>query len=162
VFAGTCEANNPGVWDGDYFQTTPGSDSHAQLDPGGSETVEVIVPTLNLTVQRSSDSFTRVHVTVDQRDSAYDCSDEIYDSGSVSFTAKTSHLLSIPLPFGRYRICASVYRDVSGSSNDWRRLTSSGSTSPSDPDLTTPADKSITAVVAASGSSNGASSGECS
>lgn len=139
VFAGTCEANNPALWDSDYFETS--GRGFVVLDPGDLlKTVNVVVPELTVTVTRSTGSgggnatFTQARIYVEQMDSSYDCGGVVYNSGEVAppagFASPYEQTFTVPLPFGRYRVCAAT-RTSSG--NSWRGRMSStigGSTHP--------------------------------
>ena len=53
VYAGDCEANNPGLWDSNYFG--PGVPGYIVLDPGDfEESVNVRMPSLRVQVRRPS------------------------------------------------------------------------------------------------------------
>lgn len=134
VFAGSCEENNPGTA---YFQT-PGS-GYVMLDPGDAlEPVTVTMPVLRVAVTRSG-SPVDAQVTVTQRDGS-DCSALVYDTDAHGDPADAGTpggdpdsiggdgVVDIPLPFGRYRVCA-AFNHAGGT---WRRRVTSSST---DPDL---------------------------
>lgn len=123
VFAGTCEANNPAVWDSDYFETS--GYGFVLLDPGDLlKTVQVVVPQLTLTVQRTGSNIDGAQIYAKQVDTTYDCDSVVYNSGVVTFAAVASKEFQIPLPFGRYQLCVATRH----SGSTWRhRLTNSSS-----------------------------------
>lgn len=134
VFAGACEANNPAIWDSDYFATS--GYGFVPLDPGDLlANVNVLVPELEVTVTRSTNpsTFTMARIYVEQRDSEYDCDAVIYNSGEVSTGTVDEHTLTVPLPFGSYRICAATK-----SGGSWRRRVSSTIGGASNPNLGNP------------------------
>jgi type II secretory pathway pseudopilin PulG len=110
VYAGSCELNNPAAWDSDYFQ--PGVPGYVELDPGDSLTsVDVRMPTLTMSVTKTTTESRRVRVTVTQIDSP-ECTEKLVDhllwpNPSAYAEPGTSALVTLPisLPFGRYRIC---------------------------------------------------------
>lgn len=122
VFAGTCEANNPAIWDSDYFATS--GYGYVLLDPGDLlANVNVLVPELEVTVTRGSSSFSRAQIYVEQDEaSEYECDAVVYNSGEVDTGTATSHTFTVPLPFGTYRVCAATWRSSGG--NKWRRRVS--------------------------------------
>lgn len=134
VFAGTCEANNPAIWDSDYFATS--GYGYVLLDPGDLlADVNVLVPELEITVTRSTSTptFTSAQIYVEQRDSEYECDSVVYNSGEVSTGGGSTYVFTVPLPFGSYRVCAAT---KSGSS--WRRRISSTIGGASNPNLSNP------------------------
>jgi Tfp pilus assembly protein PilV len=102
VYAGSCELNNPAAWDTDYFQ--PGVAGYVELDPGDNLTsVDVLMPTLRMSVTKTTAASRRVRLTATQIDGP-ECTEKLVDftvppslSGLVEF--------SLSLPFGRYRLC---------------------------------------------------------
>jgi Tfp pilus assembly protein PilV len=150
VFAGSCEANNPAIWDSDYFETS--GYGFVALDPGELlGAVQVVVPQLHVTVERDGDTYADAQIYVRQVDGDYDCEDVVYNSGAIE-VGGTSVTFHVPLPFGRYQVCAATRTSSGGS---WRRrLTGSGGGAPSNPDLRTPPlDRSISIDADGSGSS---------
>jgi hypothetical protein len=157
VFAGSCEENNPGTA---YFQNQPSGSGYLMLDPGDSlEPVTVTMPVLRVTVTRSGVPVDG-QVTVTQRDGS-DCSATLYDTdthgdpaGGDPNSIGTDGVIEIPLPFGRYRICASSNYDGQDfdSGNAWRRRTTSSS---NDPNLTAlpPTTSQLAMTIPTSGSS---------
>jgi len=149
VYAGSCEANNPAVWDSDYFATS--GFGFADLDPGDVlEPVTVQVPLLHVTAKRSNDTaFDRVRVYVQQIDDEdFDCEEVIYDSFEINGTY-TSYTFDIPVPFGNYEVCAAVR-----ASSNWRRKFTGTSGMPANRDFTEPPlEQSVTMNVPTSGSS---------
>ena len=102
VYAGSCELNNPAVWDPDYFQ--PGGPGYIELDPGDNlKSVDVLMPTLRMAVTKTTTVSRRVRVTITQMDSP-ECVEELVDT---TVAPSTSGLVEFPLslPFGRYRLC---------------------------------------------------------
>ncbi len=162
VYAGSCKANNPAVWDSDYFQTS--GFGFASLDPGEMlEPVNVVVPQLRITVRRVSgqtaQTFTQAQYYVKERDTAYQCTATI-DSQSVGTTPVApnyTHVFDVSVPFGNYEVCAATR---TSSSNSWRKkvTVSSGSSAPLHRNLTT------TALAVTNGAvtmDTSTSSGEC-
>lgn len=147
VYAGSCAANNPALWDEDYFQTS--GKGYAEVDPGEAlHPVEVVVPQLEVTVQRTNGTaFTDYRIYVQQIDDDFECETVFYDSGVVSGSA-TSQTVDVQLPFGNYEVCAAVR-----ASGTWRRKFTGNSGVPADPDLTeAPLEQSITMSIPTSGS----------
>jgi len=150
VYAGDCEANNPAIWDSDYFETA--GYGHVAPEPGDLlESVQVVVPQLRVVVRRnsgSSSSFTDARVSVQQVDGAYDCEAVVYNSGLVSGSFGSSGVtFDIPLPFGRYQVCASARW-----SGTWKRRLTGTSGAPSNPSLrTAPLDRTVTMDVQGTG-----------
>lgn len=146
-----CEANNPAIWDADYFETA--GKGFAELDPGELlEPVDVVLPTLSLTVRRQNNSsFSNARVTVTQRDSDYDSESSSNEcSGTIADTTVpgpgTSYSFTVPVPFGHYRICAT----------DGSRRRRTSSIAPVDPNLTVaPLAQSVELVIPTSGGSGG-------
>lgn len=147
VFAGTCEANNPALWDSDYFETS--GYGFVQLDPGDLlESVNVMVPELTVKVTRSTGtnpnnsnaSFTHGRIYVEQMDSAYDCGGVVYNSGEVAtpvgFGSPYEQSFTVRLPFGRYRVCA--FTRTSTSTSTYRRRISGTIGGASNPNLKNP------------------------
>ena len=102
VYAGSCELNNPAAWDSDYYQ--PGVPGYIELDPGDNlKSVDVLMPTLRMSVTKTTSEPRRVRVTVTQIDGP-DCTEKLVDT---TVTPNSSALVEIPLslPFGRYRVC---------------------------------------------------------
>jgi type II secretory pathway pseudopilin PulG len=126
VYAGSCDANNPAIWDGDYFETS--DKGYAELDPGELlEPVEVVLPVVRVTVRRSG-VLVDARVTVTQRDSAYDCTATVSDTSSIG----SDGFVEVAVPFGHYRVCAQYTH-----SGTTRRQRTASSGSPLDPNLTT-------------------------
>ncbi|HEX2070820.1 MAG TPA: carboxypeptidase-like regulatory domain-containing protein [Thermoleophilaceae bacterium] len=124
VFAGDCEANNPALWDSDYFETS--GYGFVALDPGDLlEPVQVVVPQLTLKLKRTGSTSDAIQVYVRQVDTAYDCDSVIYNSGLIPLSpAVAEATLTIPLPFGRYQVCGATR-----TSSSWRsRLTATSGT----------------------------------
>lgn len=149
VFAGACEANNPAIWESDYFETS--GHGFVELDPGELlGAVQVVVPQLHVTVERDGDSYADAQIYVQQVDDDYDCEDVVYNSG-VTEVDGTSVTFDVPLPFGRYQVCAATRTSSFGS---WRRRFTGSGGAPSNPNLRTPPlDRSIAIDADGSGSS---------
>jgi hypothetical protein len=149
VFAGDCEANNPAIWESDYFETS--GHGFVELDPGELlGAVQVVVPQLHVTVERDGDSYADAQIYVQQVDDDYDCEDVVYNSG-VTDVDGTSVTFDVPLPFGRYQVCAATRTSSVGS---WRRRFTGSGGAPSNPNLRTPPlDRSIAIDADGSGSS---------
>jgi type II secretory pathway pseudopilin PulG len=102
VYAGSCELNNPAVWDSDYFQ--PGGFGYIELDPGDNlKSVDVLMPKLTMPVIKTTLVARRVRVTVTQID-APECTEKLVDT-TVAPNASALVQISLSLPFGRYRVC---------------------------------------------------------
>jgi type II secretory pathway pseudopilin PulG len=102
VYAGSCELNNPAVWDPDYFQ--PGGPGYIELDPGDNlKSVDVLMPTLRMSVTKTTLASRRVRVTVTQIDGP-ECTEKLVDT-TVAPNFSSLVEFSISLPFGRYRLC---------------------------------------------------------
>jgi type II secretory pathway pseudopilin PulG len=102
VYAGSCELNNPAVWDSDYYQ--PGGLGYIELDPADDlKSVDVLMPSLRMSVTKTTSVARRVRVTVTQID-APECTEKLVDT---TVAPNTSALveISLSLPFGRYRVC---------------------------------------------------------
>jgi Tfp pilus assembly protein PilV len=134
VFAGTCEANNPAIWDSDYFATS--GYGFVLLDPGDLlEDVNVLVPQLNVTVTRSTSTptFTTARIYVEQMDSEYDCDAVVYNSNEVATGTVSEYTFTVPLPFGSYRVCAATK-----SGSNWRGRISGTIGGAANPNLSNP------------------------
>jgi type II secretory pathway pseudopilin PulG len=139
VYAGSCKANNPAVWDSDYFQTS--GYGFASLDPGEMlQPVNVVVPQLTINVKRTSGSsavaFNAVGFYVRQRDSSYGCT-AVLESNTSGFSvpSTTEYSFTIPVPFGNYEVCAAT--KTSSSSSTWRKRVTTSSGSATHRNLTT-------------------------
>jgi hypothetical protein len=159
VFAGTCEANNPAVWDSDYFQTS--GSGFAAPDPGELlEPVQVVVPRIQVRVLRGTAglTFSHVQIYVKQIDDDYDCESVIYNSGVIPTGTPhpSSYSFTVPVPFGNYRVCAAV-RAPTGST--WRYALTGTTGQPANPDRTEPPldPTAIEVKVPTSGGSSGSS-----
>jgi type II secretory pathway pseudopilin PulG len=116
VYAGSCELNNPAVWDSDYFQ--PGGSGYIELDPGDNlKSVDVLMPKLKMSVVKTTVVARPVRVTVTQID-APECTEKLVDTTVASNTSALVEI-SLSLPFGRYRVCVDdgVNRKTSSSFN---------------------------------------------
>jgi len=142
VFAGTCEANNPAIQDpvvdSDYFETS--GHGFVELDPGDLlQPVQVVVPLLRVSVAQAGGPVD-AQVTVTQRDTAYEC-----DATIVSTSAGGDGTIDIPVPFGRYRVCAAF---------GGKRQRTGSSGAPGDPRLTgSQAEKTVAMTIPTSGGS---------
>ncbi|MGH2969375.1 MAG: hypothetical protein ACRDK0_09965, partial [Solirubrobacteraceae bacterium] len=150
VFTGKCEEANPIVYpgNGDYFPTYTGS---VRTDPGGSHSVTVRQPPLNIRVKNRFGSYIdstkapavsrQVRVFATMRTNAAECIEPTYElhtmgnpdaAGSAGWPSHTklSAVTGLPemwdpgLPFGIYDLCID-YQNSAGSSN-WRRTYYSG------------------------------------
>jgi len=144
VFAGTCEANNPALWDSDYFETA--GRGFVVLDPGDLlKSVNVTVPELKVTVTRSTGgsggnaAFAQARIYVQQMDSTYDCDAVIFNSGEVTMGSPnpTSYTFTVPVPFGRYRVCAAT-RTSTINTSTWRKRISGTTGGATNPNLKNP------------------------
>jgi type II secretory pathway pseudopilin PulG len=116
VYAGSCELNNPAVWDSDYFQ--PAGSGYIELDPGDNlKSVDVLMPKLTMSVVKTTVVARPVRVTVTQID-APECTEKLVDTTVASNTSALVEI-SLSLPFGRYRVCVDdgVNRKTSSSFN---------------------------------------------
>lgn len=156
VFAGTCEANNPAVWDSDYFQTS-GYGFAAPAQGELLEPVRIVIPRVRVDVKRSGGSnFSQVQIYVRQVDYNYDCDSVVYNSGViVGSPTFASYSFTVPVPFGNYQVCAAIR---ASSFSGWRRKLTGPSGPPANADRTEPPlDPSdpITLTVTTGGSSSG-------
>lgn len=156
VFAGSCEANNPAVWDGDYFATS--GYGFAAPDPGVLVApVQVVVPRVRVIVKRAdSSAFANVRIYVRQIDDDYDCEAVVYNSGEIPGSHPgAGYSFTVPVPFGNYEVCGAIRATAGGT---WRRKLTGTSGQPANPDRTEPPldPAAITINVPTSGSS-----GEC-
>jgi Tfp pilus assembly protein PilV len=137
VYAGSCEANNPAVWDADYFQ--PGVNGYIELDPGDNlKSVDVTMPTLTISFTKLA-SRPRFHVTATQLDGP-DCVEILGNTfypSATGTTLETTRNFTMSLPFGRYQICID---------DGVRRRTSTGYPSPAsaDPSTSSPSHHNLT------------------
>jgi type II secretory pathway pseudopilin PulG len=160
VFVGDCEANNPAVWDTTYFQTS--GKGYATPDPGGPrESVDVVVPEIEITVRRMNGStvnpFSQAQVYIKELDTSLGCTaviDNVSNTSSGS-NSYTSDVFTVPVPFGNFEVCAAT-RTTSGSS--WRRAFT-GASAPTHRNLTTTAlataNRSVSIDTPTSGSNSG-------
>ncbi len=100
VYAGSCARNNPAFWDSDYF--LPGGPGYIELDPGDNlKSVDVVTPTLTITLTKRTDSGTDFRVRIKQMDTG--CTEELWNDNTASTAA--TQIKTFQLPFGRYKIC---------------------------------------------------------
>lgn len=159
VFAGTCEANNPAVWDSDYFQTS--GYGFAAPDPGVLiAPVQVVVPRIRVRVMRATGTFSHVRIYVRQIDDDYDCESVIYNSGVVDAGNPDpgSYDFTVPVPFGNYEVCAAI---LPTSSSTWRRKFTGTTGQPAHPNRTEPPLDPIEPVTLSMATSGSGTSGEC-
>lgn len=132
VFAGTCEANNPAIWDSDYFETS--GHGFVILDPGDLlETVQVVVPQLTIKLKRSGSNTDAIQIYVKQVDTTYDCDSVVYNSGVLTYPSTgAEQTLTIPVPFGRYQVCGATR-----TTSSWRSRTTATSGTYTHPNLRT-------------------------
>jgi Tfp pilus assembly protein PilV len=159
VFAGTCEANNPAIWDSDYFETA--GFGFVQLDPGDLlQSVDVVVPQLQVKVRRMDGStpttVNEARIYVKERDSNYDCT-AVVANLLVTGGSSTTVVFDLALPFGNYEVCAAAR---SSSSGTWRRKLTGTSGMPAHRNLTPPAPLGLTQSITMDVPTSG-SSGEC-
>ena len=101
VYAGSCEANNPGLYDSDYFATL-GTSAFTITPAGGSSTVNVRVPNLNVKVTNAAGTVPKPLARVFVKNSDAACT-ETYPMQ----TSDTNGRLPEPgFPFGKYTVCA--------------------------------------------------------
>ena len=104
VYAGTCASNNPASWLPGYFGPTSGLKGYITLDPGDNlKNVNVVMPTLTLTIAKRNLALSRYHVMIKQLDTP-DCTELMWDYSRLLPT-DTSEAILFPLPFGRYKVC---------------------------------------------------------
>ena len=100
VYAGSCARNNPAFWDSDYF--LPGGPGYIELDPGDNlKSVDVVTPTLTITLTKRTDSGTDFRIRIKQMDTG--CTEELWHDNTASTAA--TQIKTFQLPFGRYKIC---------------------------------------------------------
>jgi hypothetical protein len=97
VYAGSCAANDPSLYDPNYFTNNPGS---VTVAPGGAYNVTVRQPALRIRTLRNGSTYAGAHVVV-----------KLTSSGcSETFPAQTSNAsFALPnpaFPFGTYQVCA--------------------------------------------------------
>jgi hypothetical protein len=135
VFAGDCAANNPAIWNPNYFQTS--GKGSVVLNPGdANKAVTVEMPTLTVTVVRGSPPTPQANRTVkiQQTDGTYNCTAHL----GITWTTNSSGQVSMQLPFGNYRVCSHDGNPRRGFSNVA---------------LTSPTGASVTVTIPTSGSS---------
>jgi len=153
VYAGTCNAHNPAVWDSDYFQTS--GQGFASLSPGDLlKPVQVVVPQLQVTVKRTDGlPFSNARIYIRERDVGHQCT-AIMENLTATGSAE-SFLFNVPLPFGTYEVCAAA-KSGTGS---WRKKRTGTTGQPANRNLTTTAlaiaNGSVTMDVPSSGSPSG-------
>ena len=104
VYAGSCASNNPASWLPSYFGPTSGTNGFIKLDPGDNlKNVNVVMPTLTLTITKRSLALSSYHVMIKQIDTP-DCTELMWDYTRVLPT-DTSEVITFPVPFGRYKVC---------------------------------------------------------
>jgi type II secretory pathway pseudopilin PulG len=160
VYAGSCKANNPALWDSDYFETA--GFGFAALDPGEAlQPVQVVVPQIAVTVRRMNgvtpQTFSQARIYVKQRDSTYQCTATI-DNLTSTGSSHTSYVFTVPVPFGNYEVCAATR--VSGSPANWQRKLTVTSGSPLHRNMTTTASAIANSALALDTPTTG-SAGEC-
>jgi hypothetical protein len=160
VYAGTCEANNPAMWDSDYFETA--GYGFAELDPGELlQSVQVVVPQMQVVVRRMNGStaqtFTAARIYVKERDTSAGCTAVISNLTAPTASYNPNYTFNLPVPFGNYEVCAATR---TGSSNSWQRKLTSTSTAPVHRNMTTTANAITNRTVNMDTPSSGAS-GEC-
>jgi Tfp pilus assembly protein PilV len=107
VYAGSCESNNPAVWDPDYF--VAGTPGYVELDPGDNlVAVDVRMPVLTIRLDKEVVAGSRFHVHIKQvaADGA-ECADNFWDLNLTGSTYEnaTTVTQAFQLPFGRYKVC---------------------------------------------------------
>jgi type II secretory pathway pseudopilin PulG len=97
VYAGSCANNDPTVYNSNYYASNPGL---VTVAPGGSHSVTVRMPAVNILVQKSSLPLANAHVVVTP--TATGCT-ETYPA----LTTNALGALTAPaFPFGTYSVCA--------------------------------------------------------
>jgi Tfp pilus assembly protein PilV len=102
-YSGTCTSAKPTLYNASYYSSNPGV---VTVGPGGSASVTVREPALNIRVTRATSStnapvWTGARVLIKSLDT--DCSDRHEVVGGLT---ATGGLPEPGLPFGRYRVCA--------------------------------------------------------
>lgn len=142
VYAGSCKANNPAVWDSDYFETS--GYGLASLDPGEMlQPVQVQLPTMEITVRRlngsTPENFVQAQFYVKQRDTIYQCNATLESQNSATLPSGTkTHSFVVPVPFGNYEVCAAT-RTSTSSTSSWRKRLTGSSGAPAHRNMTTSA-----------------------
>lgn len=143
VYAGSCKANNPAVWDSDYFETS--GYGYADMDPGEMlKPVNVVVPEIEISIRRvtsgTPQSYVQLQFYVKERDSSYQCTATLESQTITATPAGPAYktTVTVPVPFGNYEVCAAT-RTSTSSSSSWRRKVTASSGSAQHRNLTTTA-----------------------
>jgi Tfp pilus assembly protein PilV len=102
VYSGRCAANDPTLYDSNYYTSNPGS---VTVAPGGSYAVTVREPTIRLSILRNNGvgnaAYNTAHVVIKSTDSG--CSELANINSS---NANIGSSINQALPFGNYSACA--------------------------------------------------------
>jgi Tfp pilus assembly protein PilV len=104
AYAGGCSAANPTLYNASYYTQNP--TRYANVTPGGSSSVTVREPALNVTVRRNSSAYNNAHVVVTATGTG--CSDKFtMSSNSAGGLVKGAAPYDAPaVPFGTHTVCA--------------------------------------------------------
>jgi hypothetical protein len=100
VYAGACNANNPALYDNDYF-TTVGTSAAVITTPGAGSTVLARTPAINLLVKNSSGTVLQnARVFVSETDTG--CTTQTFPQ---QLTNSSGALPEPGYPFGNFSVC---------------------------------------------------------
>jgi Tfp pilus assembly protein PilV len=104
LYAGTCSAANPTQYNPAYYTLNP--TRYANVTPGGSTSVTVREPALNVTVKKSGVAYANAHVVVTATGAG--CTDKFtMTTDSLGGLVKGASPYQAPaVPFGTYTVCA--------------------------------------------------------
>jgi Tfp pilus assembly protein PilV len=104
AYAGTCSAANPTQYNSSYYTQNP--TRYLNVTPGGSGSVTVREPALNVTVKRSGSAYANAHAVVTATGSG--CTNRVVMSSSSSgvLVMGAAPYQAPAMPFGTYSVCA--------------------------------------------------------
>lgn len=102
VYSGNCTAANPTLYDANYFSSNPG---RVQVDPGGSYSVTVREPALNVRVVTGSGN-TPIPASATARLRVRPTGTGCTTLPTRTFTTSPGGTFATGLPFGDYQVCA--------------------------------------------------------
>jgi type II secretory pathway pseudopilin PulG len=104
VYAGSCLRNNPAYWRSNYYQ--PGGNGFIELDPADNlKSVDVTLPTLRVNFTKRNLGGSRYMVQVKQVDGT-GCTENYQHTVPAAIAQNdTNETLTVPLPFGRCKVC---------------------------------------------------------